>query len=277
MPKLFEYLESGTFPETMVNVTWTNEVAASNTESRAIIATTWLEAVADAEAHGRLLYDGALCRLVDWHRTNGQLSLRFGPTSYQAFVGSHLRRDFGARFGESFMANATGVCVALVTADDELVLQRRSERVFENPGFFHVCGGQLEPIGLNGSRSADPFTCVRRELLEEFDIPRSELVSLDCLGLARDLRTLKPEVLFAARTSRTTAEVCAARHEEFSDLCVIPITPDHLADFLIANAAQTVPMGLACLIRFGAVALGEEWGEGVVAELTGSVDNSARP
>src|SRR4051794_2517388 len=98
MPKLFDFLEVGTFPETTVNVTWTNEIAASNTESQAIIATAWKEAGAAAEAHGRLLYDGALCRLVDWVRTDGKLSLRFGPTSYQDFVGSHFRRDFLARF-----------------------------------------------------------------------------------------------------------------------------------------------------------------------------------
>jgi 8-oxo-dGTP pyrophosphatase MutT (NUDIX family) len=266
MPKMFENLESGTFPETAVHVTWTNEIAASNPESQAIFATAWQEAETAAAAHGRLLYDGALCRLVDWQQTDGQISLCFGPTSYQAFVGSHLRgRDFVTRFGETFMANATGVCVALVTADDELVLQRRSERVFENPGFYHVCGGQLEPIGLSGSRGADPFACVRRELLEEFDIPRAEISSLVCLGLARDLRTLKPEVLFTARTSRTTAEVCAVNHEEFSDLYVVPAVATALSDFLTSNAARIVPVGLACLIRFGAVEFGEEWGEVVAA------------
>src|SRR4051812_37688803 len=131
MPKSFETLEIGSFPETAVDVSWTNDVPASNIESQANITTAWQKAKADAEAHGRLLYDGALCRLVDWGRTNEQLSLRFGPTSYQAFVGTHLRPDFVTCFGEAFMANATGVCVALVTADDELVLQRRSERVFE--------------------------------------------------------------------------------------------------------------------------------------------------
>ena len=178
MPKLFDFLELGSFAQDTVHVTWTNDAAALNTDSQAIVATAWQEAEADAEAHGRLLYDGALCRLVDWHRTEGQLTAPFGPTSYRAFVGSHLQRDFVARFGEAFMANATGVCVALVTADDEWCSRGGASAFSRLPGSFDVCGGQLEPIGLNGSRSADPFTCVRRELLEEFDIPRAEISSL---------------------------------------------------------------------------------------------------
>ena len=40
---------------------------------------------------------------------------------------------------------------------------------------------------------------------------------------------------------------------------MIPANPPALADFLTAHASRIVPMGLACLIRFGAMEFGEEW------------------
>jgi hypothetical protein len=96
-----------------------------------------------------------------------QLLLHLGLTSYREFLGTNwansaswLREQGATDWGDkqAYLADPLGVGAALVTADDFLVLLRRSWQVAEAPGLVDVPGGHPEPqvrcqAGYKGTKS----------------------------------------------------------------------------------------------------------------------------
>jgi hypothetical protein len=154
----------------------------------------------------------------------------------------------------------------VVTNGGQLIVQRRSEHVFEYPGFFHVCGGNVEPVDVAGPDAPGVFATVRRELAEEYGIGSPEIVELICLGLAENRESLKPDLLFEAKVSLPAAAFASIRNTEYSEIVVIG-GEDELTAFLIRHAARFSPAGLACLLAVAQLRFGEKWFEDAVEEL----------
>jgi 8-oxo-dGTP pyrophosphatase MutT (NUDIX family) len=261
MPVPFKLLLTGSYRAPALRIRWSNRRRTPIPEVAHLIAETWTTARAEAARHGRDLFPGAMTRLRGWSAVDATLTLDLGPTDYREFVGTNLRHpELADRFGRASLANPLGVSVAVVTSDGHLIVQRRSEQVFEYPGFFHVCGGNVEPADVAGRVAPGVFATVRRELDEEFGIAPGDVLDLICLGLAENRAILKPDLLVAASVALPADAFVSSRHPEFSALTVIE-GAEALAAFLVEHATETSPAGLACLFAVGRHRYGEGWYE----------------
>ena len=158
------------------------------------------------------------------------------------------------------------------TADERIVVQRRSESVFEYPGFFHVCGGNVEPADVAGADAPGVFASARRELDEELGIGAGAITELTCLGLAENAETFKPELLTVVDVDLSADDFASANHAEYSQLVFIDADADALGWFLDENCGTIAPGGLACLLNVGLRQFGAAWS----AKILESLDRNAQ-
>jgi 8-oxo-dGTP pyrophosphatase MutT (NUDIX family) len=261
MTLAFDMLVMGSFPESAVHASWSDRPLTKSAKVAHLISASWASATLEAAALGRDLFAGAMTRLLGWRVNGDALTLELGPTDFREFVGTNLRHpELAERFGRDALANPLGVSVAVLTSDGQLVVQRRSEQVFEYPGFFHVCGGNVEPIDVAGPSAPGVFAAVRRELEEELGIGSEKIARLTCLGLAENRETVKPDLLFVAEVTLPAAAFHATRNEEFSTLVFIE-GEAALTTCLIEDRQRFTPPGMACLLATGRHAYGEPWYE----------------
>lgn len=90
---------------------------------------------------------------ADWD-LRPALTLRMGLTCYKDYLGTNwsyrvaeLRQQGGAEFGDplALLAQPLGVGAILCTADGNVVLIRRSQKVAEAAGLLDIPGGHPEP------------------------------------------------------------------------------------------------------------------------------------
>ena len=118
-------------------------------------------------------------------------------------------------------ANPIGLSVALVTRDGWLMLGRRNASVAYYPDRIHPFAGSLEP-----AEAANVFAGVMRELEEELGLAPSDVTDLNCIGLIEDAHIRQPELIFAARSRHSRAEVEATLDTGEHHACVaVEVTP----------------------------------------------------
>jgi 8-oxo-dGTP pyrophosphatase MutT (NUDIX family) len=263
----FDHLASGSFTERAIRTRWFDQRLHLTEEVARLVADAWDEAKVEATAHGRSLFPGPLTRLLGASDSGDTLTLDLGPTDFREFVGTNLRHpEIAEQHGRNALANPLGVSVAVVTADGQLLIQQRSHQVFEYPGFFHVCGGNVEPIDVAGPEGPGVCAAVRRELDEELGIGTEQIVRLTCIGLIANHASFKPDLLFEAEVTLAAATFHATRNEEYSALAFVEGDTD-LSAFLVKNRGRITPPGMACLLAVGRRRYGESWHEGVVPQL----------
>lgn len=259
MPLAFSLPATGTFAESDVRASWTDQPVVVPAGVERLIAESWAAAETEALQCGRELFPGAMTRLLQWSTDGGTLTLTLGPTDYRQFVGTNLRHpELAERFGRDALANPLGISVAVVTADNQLLVQQRSERVFEHPGFFHVCGGNVEPADVAGPDAPGVFAAARRELEEELAITPAQIISLTCLGLAENRKTFKPDLLIEAEVTQPADAFRSARNAEFSNLIFLEDATT-LAGCLTQNRNRFTPPGMASLLVTGRKRYGDRW------------------
>lgn len=245
----FHLLTLGPFPRHRVRCSLGQEPIASNDETRRFIAEAWDARLKIAETRGQLLFPGPMCGLRAWRVDAGDLVLEFGATDYREFVGTNLAHpEIGDRYGDAYLANGSGVCATVATSDGKLLVQRRSRSVYEHPGMLHVCGGALNPVTVDGRPTADPFAVMTREIEEELGIGADRIAEMDCLGLARDGDSRKPDVLLRYRLTLPSSAIPTGEAEEHSDLLLVDGDPGAVAAWLTDHWHEVAPAGLACLV-----------------------------
>jgi 8-oxo-dGTP pyrophosphatase MutT (NUDIX family) len=265
MTLAFGMLVMGSFPESAVHALWSDRPLKMTAEVAHLIADSWASAILEAGSLGRDLFAGAMTRLLGSRVIGAALTLELGPTDFREFVGTNVRHpELVERFGRDALANPLGVSVAVLTSDGQLVVQRRSEQVFEYPGFFHVCGGNVEPVDVVGPNAPGVFAAVRRELEEELGIGSEQIARLTCLSLAENLETFKPDLLFVAEVTLPAAAFHATQNEEYSTLVFIG-GEAALTKCLIENRQRFTPPGMACLLATGRHEYGDRWYEDTLA------------
>lgn len=260
-----EVLASGAWPEGFV-VTGYDPAARRKTDVRveSVIAERWAQATSEAASHGKLLFAGPQCRLVRHECLGGRLRLALGPTDYREFLGTNLQwRRIHELVGEqelaAYLANALAVCAAVHTADGRLVIGKRSQRVMEHPGRWHVPGGNVDPDSHVRAGVVDVFCAARAEIHEELGCAEDR-VSLTCLGLIRPLDSLKPELLFLADVRHTGAELLGlANDSEHDELLCLPDAPAEILAFLEKEKRAFAPSGKAALARYLGFQYGIDW------------------
>jgi 8-oxo-dGTP pyrophosphatase MutT (NUDIX family) len=263
----FALLASGSFSECAVRTRWFDQRLHMTEELTRLISVAWTDATIEATSRGRSLYAGPMTRLLDWTAGGDTLTLDLGPTDFREFVGTNVSHPERAlQSGRDALANPVGISVAVLTTDGQLVIQQRSQQVFEYPGFFHVCGGNVEPIDVAGPEPPGVLAAVRRELDEELGIGAQQTARLICLGLIENRETFKPDLLFEAEVTLAAAAYHDSSNEEYSTLVFVE-GEAALTSFLIETRERLTPPGVACLLAVGRQRYGEPWYERVVSNL----------
>jgi len=238
---------AGPFQLEQVQAVWTTVERRTTPEIEAVVAETWDARLAEAAASGGMLWSAPMARLVDWQVAEGELTVRLGPTTYRDFVGTNVANPWIAeRYGSDHLSDGCGVSALLRTADDKLVLQRRSRAVFEFAGLVAACGGAVEPIV-----AEEPATSLaaqaRRELHEELGLAIAALGAMTLLGIGRTTNRHKPELVYLADTTATWPDLRDRQHEEHAGLVALEDTPDAVAATLRDDWDAFAPPGLLAL------------------------------
>ncbi|CAN1329426.1 Nudix hydrolase 9, partial [Linum perenne] len=164
--------------------------------------------------------------------------LHLGLTDYRflfrTFIGTNLNplwENFLAQSEDDVIqcqhsASPLGNGAIVVTADNEIVVLRRSENVGEFPGYFvfpgghpefnNVQPGQIEASAdadviknedLNKKVSEEMFDSISREVVEEIGVPATSLSTPVFIGLTRRLLNIRPAAFFFMKCSLPSKEV----------------------------------------------------------------------
>ena len=230
-------------------------------EVEAAIEAAWADVLRRPGVH---LFDGPMCRLERWDASSDALRLWLSPTSYKPFLGTNLSNPHLAdRHGPAALANPVGVSVALETADEFLLLGRRTETVAYYPGRVHPFAGALEPK--DGVRV---FDAVRRELAEELAFAADDVEAVRCTGLVEDRALRQPELIFRVRSGRTRQQV-EAKLDRVEHHGTYAVRADRGGVEGAMGDALLTPVAVASLLLWGRVRFGAAWFGEVARAATG--------
>ncbi|CAN1329423.1 Nudix hydrolase 9 [Linum perenne] len=212
-----------------------DRVALPNSELEDSIAQIWEERV----QRNSSLYNGKKFRYGGYSLPNGggatgasHACLHLGLTDYRTFIGTNLNplwENFLAQSEDDVIqcqhsASPLGNGAIVVTADNEIVVLRRSENVGEFPGYFVFPGGHPENVqpgqieasadadvikneDLNKKVSEEMFDSISREVVEEIGVPATSLSTPVFIGLTRRLLNIRPAAFFFMKCSLPSKEV----------------------------------------------------------------------
>jgi NUDIX domain-containing protein len=257
---MIRFDDIGHYEPGQIVVRWVDSTLKTEPAVTAAIEAAWAGA---AGRRGVLLFDGPMCRLERLVRRGADLELCVSRTSYKTFFGTNLSNPaLAERFGDAVMGNAVGASCVLQSADGWLLLGRRNESVAYYPNRVHPFAGALEQ-----SQELDVFKEARRELHEETGLASDQIVALSCLGLVEDVSLRQPELIFAARTSRTREQIHAGMPiGEHGGLYAVSAASGALEQG-IAEAILT-PVACAALALWGKSNFGDEWFGAVATSLS---------
>ena len=152
-------------------------------------------------------YDGFKFRLHAVVKSDDKVTLQVGLTGYKEFVGTQTNPRLRAA-GNAHLSNALGCECVLTTADEKIVLLKRSPDVAFASGLYNGPSGHAEPQYVwnkNISREVLRDGIVR-EIVEEVGIPEKALSEPRLIGVMRDVDQ-KPDCLFVVETTQTSGEV----------------------------------------------------------------------
>ncbi|MCC7351394.1 MAG: NUDIX hydrolase [Phycisphaerales bacterium] len=235
-----------------------------------LIDQSWRDAL---QQPGIQLFDGPMCRLESYAADPGSLNLTLSPTSYRIFFGTNMRYpELAGRYGRQILANPLGVSCLLETADDWLLLGRRSDSVAYYPDRVHPFAGALEPAD-NG----DVFAAVRRELHEELALKESHLTKMQCLALVRDNLLNQPELIFIARSNRTLRQLERLMdHTEHRAGHPLAVTLPAIESAMTQTSLLT-PIAIGSLWFWGSQRFGQSWFDRHAATMTTTMTAAPEP
>lgn len=221
-------LRAGGIPRASVRVRLGDAYAREPHPTDAEIERVWTE----RRAQNERLYDATKYRLAAVRAADGRCELDLGLTSYREYLGTHTGASHaalvadGARAGDELrhLSCALGVETVLVTADEHMVVLRRSRAVATHAGLYNGPSGHPEPARAAAALAAAPaadgtssdvqaaaalaelFDSVSLETHEETNVPLSALGEPRLIGAMLDER-LKPDLLFCTRTTLDAEQV----------------------------------------------------------------------
>jgi hypothetical protein len=237
------------FPPGKLVVNWVEEEPAAPASHQMAVDRHWERILAERPQAN--LFDGPLCRLVDWRVSDDTLQVSLGKTRYRELLYSNAHAHELTEAGHlELLSRALGVSAVVRTADCQVILLQRSEKVGEAPGLLDVVGGHIEPLADQRDGVPDPWVSIAGEIGDELHIPESHLKRWCCLGLIETTGTLKPEMIFSVEVTDTFLEVSqrsikARDHFEFHRL--LPIPEEQLQRFLEESIDGTSPSAVGAL------------------------------
>lgn len=254
----------GRYNRDQVKVAWIPAAHIISDELQGQIDQTWQDQADLAARTNVKLYDGPLCRLLDFRADTEVLELTLGPTGFKQFLGTNLTHS-RLRYvhGPEVLANPLGVSAAVTTSDGFLILGRRSRRVIHNADKLHPIGGMVEPTPV-GSPPPDPFAAILAELQEETNVTADAIRQVTCMGLVRDKHVVQPEMIFDVGLSvdaHTLSGLArqAVDADEHESLILLMNYPSSVVAFLEKHTEILTPVAVASLLLHGLHAWGSGW------------------
>jgi hypothetical protein len=224
---------------------------------RDLIEEVWQQKEGRMVKRNGLFFPGDLCRLNRYEVRQGELHLFLGRTHFKELLGTNLSHPIIYKLlGEGYMSNGLGVRSVICTADEKIIIGQRSEKVVEAAGYYHVCGGYVNPSKHESDGTPDPYLAMESYMEEETGISKANVHHLICFGLTVNIETLKPELMFGAETNLTFRQVLgniakATQNSAHSELFGIKALKTSLRGFLAANRRKIAPTAQACLWVYG--------------------------
>ena len=247
----------GRFSQEKVVIKDSDERMMMTPKLKELIEEVWVEREKRITRREGLMYPGNLCRLIRYELIDDELHLYLGRTHFKELLGTNLSHPIIHKLlGEEYMSNGLGVRAVIRTADEKIILGQRSEKVVDAAGYYHLCGGYIDPEKHRRAGWSDPYGAMKSCMEEELGIPIKAIRHLMCLGLVIDSETLKPEVMFEAEIDMTFRKVLlnmakATRDVAHSELFGIMAVRGSLRSFLLANRRKIAPTGQGCLWVYG--------------------------
>ena len=169
----FEIPVSGHFSRDEVEITDTSQEFELDGELQQQVEKVWQARKKEVEAKDGHLEDRPKLVVLDNSIKSGKLCLTLGHSSYKYYVGltdPGLRSQVGVEQLPRFL----GAAALLETADNYLVLNERSQTVFQYNGWLSVFAGSTELNDLDADGVIDPFTTAIREVKEETGVEDME-------------------------------------------------------------------------------------------------------
>lgn len=234
-----------------------------------LIEEGWPAAVEEAKGRDVEIYDGMLFRLNHLTVTHGKLRLGLGDTTYKEYVATRSEWFWRDRPHHE-LANPLALCIALGTAEGNIIMERRrGVDVYE--GRYHVIGGFMERPHDMRNGIPDPFQGIAREVEEEVGLKiRTDTMGLT--GVVYDLITPHPELCFCAESNLRNQEIadifldCRKDHE-VEKLSFVDGSKDPLAAFIMSQHTVISVTGQACLLLYGRQKYGTTWFDTIMASL----------
>jgi len=211
-------------------------------ETRHLINQSWQEARLNP---GLNLFNGPVVSLLTAAMTanpetgRNKLYLKVQATDYKSFYGTNVCNPNAIPKAE--LANPLAVCAVVETTDGMVYVGRRSEKLAETSGLWHVPGGTL-------SKAINPIDAMRKELAEELNLADEDIQTAVCLGFAENLLMKKPEFLCYFHLKMST-RLLEAKMQEAKDLdehdeyAFVPL--EELQDFV--DIHPFAPIGKAAI------------------------------
>lgn len=232
-------------------------------EHERLIEATW----AARFSRNPALFNGSKFRFAGVaHAASGLVTLKLGITDYRDFLGTNCADQWSQLLtsGAHCLASPLGNAAIVETADNQVLLLRRSGAVGEVSHVTVLPGGHPEPaeIGLTcledwragrvhaaaWSKRArrELWDSVLREVIEETGVPRDALCEPLCLGLSRRIVNHRPVATFVVQCSLPAAHVVelyrsgmVQDRDESTGIFTLP-----REDFVRQALAEANPLGM---------------------------------
>lgn len=190
-------------------------------------------------------WNSILMRFADVSVNDTEINIGYNFTDYKQAYGTNIKNpSFYHEYGEQVMANAIGACCLIELIDGNFLIFKRSLRVLELPGYYHVCGGHINID--ESTNSLLPKFTIYKEIREELEIDESHFTKMSTLGFVRSLISFKPELLLSVKLNLDTSEI-KSKPLNFEHSNMLFFSKVSLESFIINHRDQFVPSGLACI------------------------------
>lgn len=255
---------AGLYKSGQITVEWSDNIRSTDDKIDTLIEQTWQTEMALARENDLVLYDGELCRLIDYTASDTGMHLTLGKVGYREFLGTNLRHAY-LRYthGPEVLANPLGVSASVISADGYIVMGRRSEKMVCHPERIHPIGGMVEPCA-SPAVVPDPPQSMLKELTEETHIKPEQVSSMSCTGLVRDKHIVQPELVFDIMVDADAADIqkgaaIAVDAHEHSEMITIRNHPATVVTFIEQKYSELTPVAIATLLLHGLHTWGSGW------------------
>ncbi len=193
---------------------------------------------------------------------NNHLTLHLGMTNYkELFYSNSFTQQIISNFNSKYLSAALGISAILISADEQIVLIKRSETVGEYPGKLDVVGGHIHPKEHAVSGKPEPFLAMKAEILEEVNLEITENDPIDIIGLIETSVTKKPELIFQVRCQQKCDEIKQTgannNSSEISNFLSIANNRDTISTFVEKKMNHFSPSAIGSLWLYAQSMSGE--------------------